>query len=122
MFDHIQIKVPNLRECQAFYVAVLGTLGYAVVFEEPDVVVGIGKNKHDMFEIRQTSESAPLSTSVHVAFVAKDRDSVKRFHAVALELGAKDNGSPGLRPEYEENYFAAFVIDPNGHNLEAVST
>lgn len=96
------------------------TLGYGVVFEEEDgVVVGFGTNPHDMFEIRQTSEKVPLSASAHIAFVAKSEDAVRAFHKTALELGAKDNGAPGLR-DYEPGYFAAFIVDPNGHNLEAV--
>ncbi len=73
-----------------------------------------------MFEIRQADESAPTSKSTHLAFSAKSEDDVRAFHKTALDHGAKDNGVPGLRPEYEEGYFAAFVIDPNGHNLEAV--
>jgi len=119
MFDHIQIKVANLQKSRAFYETTLATLGYTVVLDIKDVVVGIGKDVHNMIEFRQASESAPLSQFVHVAFVAEDQEAVKHFHAIALENGAKDNGTPGLR-DYEEGYFAAFVIDPNGHNLEAV--
>ena len=119
MFDHVQIKVENLPQSFAFYEPVLGTLGYKNVFEIEGVVVGFGNNPHDMFEVARTSEDSPVSKSTHIAFVAKSEDAVQAFHKTALEHGARDNGAPGLR-DYEEGYFAAFVIDPNGHNLEAV--
>ncbi len=118
MFDHVQIKVSDFAKSRPFYAAVLGTLGYGVVFEDGGVV-GFGINPHNMFEIRQASESVSLSASTHIAFVARSEDAVRAFHKTALEFGAKDNGAPGLR-DYEPGYFAAFVIDPNGHNLEAV--
>lgn len=119
MFDHVQIKVENLKRDRAFYEAVLATLGYGVVLEF-DGVVGFGNNPHDMFEVRQAGIDAPLSAAAHVAFVAKSKDAVIAFHSMALARGARDNGSPGYRPHYEDGYFAAFVVDPNGHNLEAV--
>jgi catechol 2,3-dioxygenase-like lactoylglutathione lyase family enzyme len=119
MFDHLQIKVTDLEECRAFYEAVLAALGYRIVFEV-EGVVGIGTSTHDMFEIRQAGDDAPLSSAVHVAFTAPSRRAVDEFHRAALARGARDNGPPGLRPEYEPGYYAAFVIDPNGHNLEAV--
>jgi len=119
MFDHMQIKVEDFAKRREFYEAVLGTLGYGVVFED-EGVAGFGNNPHDMFEVRQASKTIPVSKSVHVAFIAKNEDAVRAFHKTALEHGAKDNGAPGLRPKYEEGYFAAFVIDPDGHNLEAV--
>ena|SRR3990167_442127 len=120
MFDHVQIKSDNLAESRVFYEAVLATLDYHVVFEIKGVVVGFGTNPHDMFEVARSSNDTPVSKSVHVAFTAKSEDAVRAFHAAALAHGAKDNGLPGLRLEYESGYFAAFVIDPNGHNLEAV--
>ena len=119
MFDHVQIKVDDLASSRAFYAAVFAALGYGIVFEV-EGVVGFGNDPHDMFEVRQASASVPVSKSVHVAFIAKSKEAVRAFHAAALAHGAKDNGMPGLRPQYEEGYFAAFVIDPNGHNLEAV--
>lgn len=72
-----------------------------------------------MFEISQASEELPLSSSAHVAFTAQSEEAVQKFHETAIALGAKNNGAPGLR-DYEEGYYAAFVIDPDGHNLEAV--
>lgn len=119
MFDHVQIKVRDYKKSRPFYEAVLGSLGYTVVLEF-DGVVGIGTNPHDMLEIRQADKEAPLSASCHIAFSAKSEDDVRKFYETALVHGAKDNGAPGLRVDYEPDYFAAFVIDPDGHNLEAV--
>ena len=119
MFDHVQIKVADLASSRAFYEKVLATLEYGVVLES-DGAVGFGNDPHDMFELSQASENAPLSRSTHVAFVAKNEQAVREFHRTALAQGARDSGAPGLRPQYEDGYFAAFVVDPNGHNLEAV--
>ena len=119
MFDHVQIKVDDFESSRVFYEAVLDALGYTVVFKD-EGVVGIGSNPHDMFEVRQSGASAPVSKAAHIAFAAKSEDAVRAFYAAALTSGARDNGAPGLRPQYEPGYFAAFVIDPNGHNLEAV--
>ena len=121
VFDHVQIKVENLGRCRGFYEAVLGCLGYGVVLEG-ELFVGFGNNPHDMFEVSQADASASVSKATHLAFTADGEAAVRAFHATALKLGAKDNGPPGLRPRYEDGYFAAFVIDPNGHNLEAVYT
>ncbi len=120
MFDHVQIKVENLTEGRAFYQAVLGSLGYKTVLEIEDAVVGFGTSTHDMFEVAQADEDAPVSKSTHIAFTADSEEAVRAFHATAVAHGARDNGVPGFRPEYEPGYFAAFVIDPYGHNLEAV--
>jgi catechol 2,3-dioxygenase-like lactoylglutathione lyase family enzyme len=119
MFDHIQIKVSDFVKSRPFYEAIMKALGYGVVFEEDGVVVGFGTSPHDMFEIRQANEKVSLSVATHIAFIAKSEDAVRAFYKTALELGAKDNGAPDIR-DYEPGYFAAFVIDPNGHNLEAV--
>jgi catechol 2,3-dioxygenase-like lactoylglutathione lyase family enzyme len=120
MFDHVQIKVADLKSSRVFYEAVLKSLGYGVVFEIQEVVVGFGNNPHDMLEVRQADASAPVSSAAHIAFIAKNEDAVRNFHSTALEHGGIDNGAPGMRPHYEEGYYCAFVIDPNGHNLEAV--
>ena len=119
LFDHVRIKVRDLQRCRAFYTAVMGSLGYGVVLEA-DSAIGFGENSHDMFEISETAVTAAISTATHIAFNANSEDAVRLFHAVALEHGATDNGAPGLRRQYGEGYFAAFVIDLNGHNLEAV--
>ncbi len=120
IFNHVQIKVVDLAHSRKFYDSVMSVLGHRMVLEIEDVVIGYGTSVHDMFEIRQTSELAPLSKSVHIAFNATDKKMVNSFYLVALENGAECNGKPGFRPAYGEGYYAAFVIDPNGHNIEVV--
>ena len=120
IFDHIQIKVLDYKISRAFFEKVLGALGYAIVFEIENVVTGFGTSVHDMFEVRVATEEFPPSQSTHIAFTAPSEEAVRAFYEIALANGAKDNGAPGYRPEYEEGYYAVFVIDPNGHNLEAV--
>ncbi len=120
MFDHVQIKVADLSISRPFYSSIFGALGYGIVFEIAEIVVGFGTSPHCMFEVRQADDMAPLSRAVHIAFRAKDADAVRAFHAAARACGGTDNGPPGLRPEYEPGYYAAFILDPDGHNLEAV--
>lgn len=97
MFDHVQIKVADLGACRNFYTELLATLDHRVVLDE-DVVVGIGVSLNNMFEISQARESAPLSSSIHVAFSANNKDAVRSFYETAIRLGAKDNGKPDYRP------------------------
>ena len=120
IFNHVQIKVMDLENSRKFYDLVMSALGHHVVLEIKDIVIGYGTSVHDMFEIRQASEVAPLSKSVHIAFNAIDKKMVDSFYFAALKNGARCNGKPGLRPAYGEGYYAAFIIDPNGHNIEAV--
>tara|TARA_R110002072_G_scaffold126064_1_gene262807 strand:+ start:1253 stop:1630 length:378 start_codon:yes stop_codon:yes gene_type:complete len=120
MFDHVQVRVRDLQASRDFYAPVMAVLGHGVVLEVEEVVIGYGPDPHDMFEIRQSGPDSPLSASAHVAFVAKDEATVNEFHRVAVQHGGTCNGKPGLRPHYEEGYYAAFVLDPDGHNIEAV--
>lgn len=120
LFNHVQIKVKDLKNSQKFYDSIMSILGYLVVLEIQNTVIGYGTNVHDMFEIRQANNKTLLSQSAHLAFNARSIQSVDDFYRTAIEKGAKCNGIPGFRPEYEEGYYAAFVIDPDGHNIEAV--
>ena len=120
IFNHVEIKVKDLEQARQFYDKVMAILDCKVVLDIEGVVVGYGTTVHDMFEIAQMREDAPLSHAVHIAFVAQDKNMVDRFYKAALEQGGKCNGAPGYRPEYEDGYYAAFIIDPNGHNIEAV--
>lgn len=120
MFDHVQLRVRDLEASRTFYDAVMGVLGHEVVFEVEGIVIGYGPDPHNMFEIRQSGPEAPLSAAAHVAFVARDEEAVREFHAHGLRHGGTCNGEPGLRPDYEEGYYAAFLVDPDGHNVEAV--
>jgi predicted lactoylglutathione lyase len=122
IFNHVQIKVKDLKTSRKFYDAIMSVLEYPIVLDIKDVVVGYGTSVYDMFEIRQFDAKSLLSKSVHLAFNASSRKNVDVFYRVALENGANCNGKPGFRPEYEEGYYAAFIIDPDGHNIEAVYT
>lgn len=120
IFNHVQIKVKDLKASRRFYDAIMEVLGYPIVLDIKDMVVGYGTSVHDMFEIRQFDKNAPLSQFVHVAFNASSKEAVDLFYNTALSNGAKCNGKPEFCPEYEEGYYAAFVFDLDGHNIEAV--
>jgi catechol 2,3-dioxygenase-like lactoylglutathione lyase family enzyme len=116
MLDHIGFSVPDLPASRAFYAAALAPLGIGVLMEFGEHV-GMGRDGRPQFWIGSGGKPAGR---LHLAFVARNREEVQAFHAAAIEAGATDNGEPGLRPEYHPHYYGAFVIDPNGHNIEAV--
>jgi catechol 2,3-dioxygenase-like lactoylglutathione lyase family enzyme len=116
MFDHLGFAVADFPKSRAFYLSALAPLGGRVVMEGPDFV-GFGREARPQFWIG-TGE-AP-TTRLHLAFTARSRAEVRAFYEAAIAAGGADNGPPGLRPNYHPNYYGAFVIDPNGHNIEAV--
>jgi catechol 2,3-dioxygenase-like lactoylglutathione lyase family enzyme len=116
MFDHVGFGVTNLAESKAFFLSSLQPLGVTVVMEGP-YGVGIGKNGKPSMWLSETKE-APAH--LHLAFAANSRSEVDAFYKAAIAAGGKDNGAPGLRPHYHPNYYGAFVIGPDGHNVEAV--
>lgn len=116
MFDHIGFHVSNLARSKDFYLQALKPLGIDVQ-AQGDGWAMLGRPGRPQFWIGQLG-AAP--TGIHVAFAADSRELVRQFHAAALAAGGKDNGAPGLRPQYHPNYYGAFVIDPDGHNVEAV--
>lgn len=116
MFDHIGFGVTNLAQSKAFFLKALEPLGVTVAMEGP-YGVGLGKNNKPMLWL---SESAQQPAHLHLAFVAENRKQVDAFYQAAMAAGGKDNGAPGLRPHYHANYYGAFVIGPDGHNIEAV--
>ncbi|OJT17561.1 glyoxalase [Archangium sp. Cb G35] len=116
MLDHIMLRVRDYAASKRFYDAVLGTLGYRMLLEFPEAG-GYGDDQKPYFWIGPSQDPHPRT---HIAFMAKDRAAVDAFHAKALEMGARDDGAPGLRPHYHPDYYGAFVIDPDGHNIEAV--
>ncbi len=116
MFDHIGLGVSNYAESKAFFLKALQPLGVGIVMEG-EHGLGIGPKGRPALWLFETSEKpAPL----HLAFTANSHKQVQEFHAAALAAGGKDNGAPGLRPHYHPNYYGAFVIGPDGHNVEAV--
>ena len=116
MFDHIGFGVSDYAASKEFFLKALQPLGVTVVMEGP-YGVGLGRRGKPSLWMHQASDQpAPL----HLAFTADDRKQVAEFYHAALEAGGKDNGAPGLRPHYHANYYGAFVIGPDGHNVEAV--
>ena len=128
MIDHIGFDCTDYRRSRAFYEQALAPLGLAVVMEVTKEQsggyegCGFGQDGKPEFWIGSNAGpgSQPVPRSLHVAFRASDRRMVDAFHAAALAAGGRDNGAPGLRPHYHPNYYAAFVFDPDGHNIEAV--
>jgi catechol 2,3-dioxygenase-like lactoylglutathione lyase family enzyme len=121
MIDHVSIAVRNLAASARFYEAVLTPLGYAKLETRP-ATVGFGK-KYSEFWLNLRAEMAPaaLDTGAHVALRASSRESVEAFHAAALKAGGASDGAPGLRPHHGEGYYAAFIRDPDGNKIEAVT-
>ena len=119
MIDHIGLSVADYQRSKAFYLAALAPLGYELFMEiaEPGPHGGFGASGKPDFWITRGKATAP---QVHVAFGVKDRATVRAFYDAALAAGAQDNGPPGIRAEYHPNYYGAFVLDPDGHNIEAV--
>jgi catechol 2,3-dioxygenase-like lactoylglutathione lyase family enzyme len=122
MLHHLSFGTADLVRSTAFYDAVLAALGYARVWAD-ETAVGYGyPGAGDKLAIKLRSGPVAVpGPGFHVAFAAGDRDAVARFYEAALEHGGKDNGPPGLRPQYGENYYAAFVLDPDGYAIEAVT-
>lgn len=116
MLDHISIGVTDLAASRDFYLKALAPLGVAVVKEMPGSV-GLGRRGVPSFWLAATEQAiAPL----HLAFTADTRVQVNAFHRAALDAGAMDNGAPGVRAQYHPNYYGAFVLGPDGHNVEVV--
>ena len=117
MFDHVVFGVSDYEESKAFFVKALKPLGVAVASEGPLGIELCRPGNNASLCIRRVAEKA---THLHLAFAAENRRQVEEFYRAALEAGGKDHGAPGLRPQYDENYYAAFVIGPDGHNIEVV--
>lgn len=115
MIDHVKLFVSDPGRSRAFYEAALQPLGYRVLIDRGDDGVGMGRDRPELW----LAPGEP-QTVAHVALRAEDRETVDAFHAAALAAGARDNGAPGPRPQYHPTYYGAFVLDPDGTNLEAV--
>jgi catechol 2,3-dioxygenase-like lactoylglutathione lyase family enzyme len=123
VIDHIAFPVGDIAKSTAFYLKALAPLGIEIIMEVSaeetghGASVGFGANRKPFFWIGE----GPLPQShLHVAFAAQNRAEVDAFYRAAMEAGATDNGMPGLRPDYHANYYGAFVLDPEGNNIEAV--
>ena len=116
MFDHVKFGVSDYAASKAFLLQALAPLGVAVVQEGP-LGIELSADGKTSLCICPTDEKPAY---LHLAFRAENRQQVDAFYRAALEAGGKDNGAPGLRPHYHANYYAAFVIGPDGHNIEVV--
>ena len=117
MLDHVTIGVSDFKRSRHFYDQALHPLDITRLYAEGESFAGYGIHPKAFFWIG--GRDAP-QTGAHIAFSAKDRDTVERFYEAAIRAGGRDNGGPGIREHYHPNYFGAFVLDPDGHNIEAV--
>ena len=124
MIDHVGFAISDLERGKAFYDAALAPLGVAVIMTvTPEqtgkgTAIGYGKDGNPFFWV---GDNERVGEGTHVAFAADSRAQVEAFHAAALAAGGTDNGGPGIRPHYGPDYYAAFVLDPDGMNIEAVT-
>ena len=118
MFDHIKFGVSNYVVSKSFFLKALEPLGVTDVTEWPPNGVELSQPMGKVSLCLHQTEEKPAK--LHLAFVAENRQQVEAFYHAALGAGGRDNGAPGVRPNYHENYYAAFVIGPDGHNIEAV--
>jgi len=116
MIDHTGVSVSSFARSKAFYERALTPLGYSLIMEF-GTAAGFGQPPKPDFWI---GEGTPNTPAVHIAFRASSRAAVDAFYKAAMAAGGRDNGPPGLRPHYHPNYYGAFVLDPDGHNVEAV--
>jgi catechol 2,3-dioxygenase-like lactoylglutathione lyase family enzyme len=117
MLDHITIGVSNTEQSKRFYDRALRPLGITRLYAEGERFAGYGISPKAFFWIGV--RDIP-QTGAHIAFAARDRATVDQFYEEAIAAGGKDNGQPGIRPHYHPDYYGAFVLDPDGHNIEAV--
>jgi catechol 2,3-dioxygenase-like lactoylglutathione lyase family enzyme len=122
MIDHVSVSVRDLKAAARFYEVLLATLGMSKLREWPDAAIGYGK-KYPEFWINRRADMAPIAadSGVHICLRAPAREAVDAFHASALAVGGTSDGAPGYRVQYHESYYAAFVRDPDGNRIEAVS-
>jgi catechol 2,3-dioxygenase-like lactoylglutathione lyase family enzyme len=119
MLHHLSLGVRDLELSAKFYDAALGALGYRRVFED-DTAIGYGLvDDEDLLCLKLRDDARPPGAGFHLAFSAPSKAAVHDFHTAGLQSGGQDNGGPGFRPDYGEHYYAAFLVDPDGHRIEA---
>jgi catechol 2,3-dioxygenase-like lactoylglutathione lyase family enzyme len=119
MLSHLSIGVKDLNKAGKFYDAVLGSIGYKRLYDSAEAL-GYGADSPELWVMKVAKPvPADRASGLHFCFDAPARSGVDSFHAAAVQAGGKDNGKPGLRADYGDNYYAAFVIDPDGYRLEA---
>ncbi len=120
MIDHITIATKDVERSKTFYELAFQPLGYEVSFGEKDKFWAFQLDNNALFEIRAARGDEQPVTSSHIAFRVESKDNVNEFYKAALQAGGKDNGGPGFRPQYGDRYYACFVNDLDGHNIEAM--
>ena len=130
MLDHVSLRVSDQERSKRFYSAALVPLGYTLAMETASSGAGFRRDGIPVFWVRQGEPYNPEDAAgepgscggpaIHVAFACSNRAAVDAFHEAALAAGGRDNGAPSLRPQYHANYYGAFVLDPDGYNIEAV--
>ncbi len=122
MFSHTTIGTNDISRARAFYDAVMGVLGHGRYYDFEDMITGYGESNSEVIWITKplNGEPATVGNGSMIAFLAETRQSVDDFHAAAMDNGGTDEGAPGLRPDYHENYYGAYVRDPDGNKLCAV--
>ena len=118
MLDHVGFTVSDYERSKAFYAKALAPLGVTLLMEPVEAAAGFGKDGKPFFWIE--ARGPALQGDLHVAFAVDSRETVDAFHAAALEAGGTDNGAPGVREIYHPSYYGAYVLDPDGNNIEAV--
>jgi catechol 2,3-dioxygenase-like lactoylglutathione lyase family enzyme len=122
MIDHISIAVRDLKKGEPFYTALLAPLGMSKLREWPDAAIGFGKKYPEFWiNMRTAMDRVAQDSGVHICLRARDTAAVDAFHAAALNAGGTSDGAPGLRAKYHVNYYAAFIRDPDGNRIEAVT-
>jgi len=114
VIDHVTLRVSNFEASKAFYTRVLAPLGHELGWED------VERKGAEWGDFSIAEDGGPLSENVHIAFAAASREEVDAFHRTAVEAGYRDNGAPGERTVYHEGYYGAYVLDPDGNNVEAV--
>ncbi len=118
MLDHIGFAVSDYERSKAFYEKALAALGIRLLIEPAGQAAGFGRDGKPFFWIE--AQGRPVEGRLHVAFTVESHELVDTFHAAALGAGAVDNGAPGMRTIYHPHYYGAYILDPDGHNIEAV--
>ncbi len=116
MLDHVGVPVSDFERSKRFYAQALSSLGYELIMEPSASTAGFGRRGKPDFWISQ----GQTGQAFHIAFAADDGATVDAFYGAAMAAGGRDNGGPGLRPHYHANYYGAFVLDPDGNNIEVV--
>lgn len=124
MIDHVSLSVSNIRKSRDFFVEALKPLGYSIVYDIEDIAGwGLGISGFSLGQDGETRlwlDGDNAAQKTHIAFVAESREVVDAFHSAGLKAGGIDNGAPGISEQYSPTYYAAFILDPDGNNIEAV--